>query len=864
MPEHPLFVFPEPTHAKRARGQGFPSPLRVPGPGQQASRLNPQFQQLQQAMERRRLLLQGNPLGIQPEQVLVLETVGSIDAFVNAIRRIDGLEWLGEYEQVDIAPDHGFEDKLSPERPLRGQLFLVMTNQQALRELQGLFERWREDPEYTFPRGLARLRHAFVHLYDIRPWGAEDRIRDTGLLEDRQSRLDQDDTVTPFEVELWFRGSAGRREQAESYVRGIIQSLGGEVLQQCIIPDINYHAVLGTMSLSRVREMVERPDLWDNIALLQCDDIMHIRPVGQCAIGIPGDATDRSLAKASSLSVDPPIGEPVVALLDGMPLAGHQLIDGRMVVDDPDDYESSYLARERVHGTTMASLICLGDINDGGHPIGRPLYVRPIMKPRRGFDGLFVEAIPPDVLLIDLVHRAVRRLYEGEGGEPPVAPGVRVVNIAICDPARPLNREMSSWARLLDWLSWKYNILFVVSSGNQGGDLELDIPSSGLSELTGDKLEKSVIQSVVNDTRNRRVLSPSETLNGITVGATHEDGSSQPLDGYLLDPFIHEGLPSVISAHGPGYRRAVKPDILLPGGRQPLAEKIGNSHANSVLELASTYGPPGHLVAVPGAEGELNRIRYTRGTSNATALASRAIHFLYDVIEQIREDTGDGLGRNYDAVLLKTLLVHGANWAKALDLYRQVLVNDQNSKKFREYVGRFLGYGSIDLTKVVACTDQRVTVLGVGSLQDGDGDEFTLPLPPSLSAITERRVLTISLTWLTPVSSTRQNYRVAQLWFNPTQANDIAPTRLYADHQAVLRGTVQHEVLEGNSAVPFQDGEAIGIKVNCRADAEAIDDPIRYGLAVTLEVGESVNIPIYEEIRQRLAVAVPVQGVSTP
>ena len=245
-----------------------------------------------------------------------------------------------------------------------------------------------------------------------------------------------------------------------------------------------------------------------------------------------------------------------------------------MVVDDPDDYESSYLASERFHGTTMGSLICLGDINDSSDPVGRPLYVRPIMKPRRGFDGLFVEAIPQDVLPIDLVHRAVRRLYEGERGEPPVAPSVRVINLAICDPARPLNREMSSWARLLDWLSWKYNVLFVVSAGNQDGDLQLDVPSGGLSGLTDEEMEKSVIRSVASDTRNRRVLSPSETLNGITVGATHEDASTQP-PGYLLDPFIHEGLPSVISAHGPGYRRAVKPDILLPGGRQPLFEKLG-------------------------------------------------------------------------------------------------------------------------------------------------------------------------------------------------------------------------------------------------------------------------------------------------
>ena len=863
MPEHPLLVFSEPTRADRNKRLGFASSFRIPGARQQAQRLNPQFLQLQQAMERRRLVLQDNPLGIQPEQVLVLETVGSIDSFANAIRRIDGLEWLGEFEQVDIAPEHGFEDDSKPEKGLRGQLFLMMTNQQALRELQSLFDRWKEDTEYKFPYGLGRLRQAFVHLYDIRPWGAEDRIRETGLLEDWQSRLQGDDSVAPFEAELWFRASASRREQAESYVRGIIQSLGGDVLQQCVIPDINYHAVLGTMSLSRVREMVERPDLWEDIAILQCDDIMHIRPVGQCAIGIPEDATTSGEAEQPSSAADYPTGEPLVALLDGMPLTAHQLIDGRIVVDDPDDYESAYLASERVHGTTMGSLISRGDINDGGPPIGRTLYVRPIMKPRRGFDGLFVEAIPTDVLPIDLVHRAVRRLYEGEDGEPPAASTVRVINIAICDPARPLHREMSSWARLLDWLSWKYNILFVVSAGNQTGDLELDVVSGGIGGLTAEELEESVVRSVASDTRNRRLLSPAETLNGITVGATHDDASYQP-PVYQLDPFIHEGLPSVISAHGPGYRRAIKPDILLPGGRQPLSEKLGNGHTNSVLKVGSTYGPPGQLVAIPGAQGELNRTRYTRGTSNSTALASRAAHFLYDVIEQLREDTGDSLGREFDAVLLKTLLVHGANWASAFDVYRQVLLNGQTSSRFKEYVGRFLGYGSADLTKVVACTDQRVTVLGLGSLGDGDGDEFELPLPPSLSAITERRVLTITLAWLTPVSNTRQNYRVAHLWFDPTQQNEISQRRLYADHQAVLRGTVQHEVLEGYEAVPFQDGDAIGIKVNCRADAGKIDEPIRYGLAVTLEVAEALDITIYEEVRQRIRIPVPIQGATTP
>lgn len=107
----------------------------------------------------------------------------------------------------------------------------------------------------------------------------------------------------------------------------------------------------------------------------------------------------------------------------------------------------------------------------------------------------------------------------------------------------------------------------------------------------------------------------------------------------------------------------------------------------------------------------------------------------------------------------------------------------------------------------------------------------------------------------------RQNYRIAHLWFDPK--NHLATHRVCADHHAVQRGTVQHEVLESAKAVDFQDGETIGIKGNCRADAGDIPEPIRYGLAVTLEVAEGIAIPIYQEVRNRLRIRVPVHGGGT-
>jgi len=68
---YPLLLFPEPTHAERARRFGGGGNLRLPAASQQAERLGPQFQRLQSTMESQRLIVQNNPYGLQPEQVLL-------------------------------------------------------------------------------------------------------------------------------------------------------------------------------------------------------------------------------------------------------------------------------------------------------------------------------------------------------------------------------------------------------------------------------------------------------------------------------------------------------------------------------------------------------------------------------------------------------------------------------------------------------------------------------------------------------------------------------------------------------------------------------------------------------------------------
>lgn len=126
--------------------------------------------------------------------------------------------------------------------------------------------------------------------------------------------------------------------------------------------------------------------------------------------------------------------------------------------------------------------------------------------------------------------------------------------------------------------------------------------------------------------------------------------------------------------------------------------------------------------------------------------------------------------------------------------------------------------------------------------------------------------MVVTLAWFSPVNPSHRNFREAKLEMSSANKWGQLPLKLArqdGDHNQVLRGTVQHEVLEGTDQIAaFQDGDSILLHVACKKDATArLDDAIPYGLAVTLEVAEGIQIPIYEQLRTRLRPLVPVSAV---
>jgi hypothetical protein len=853
MPERPLLILPAPGEPQsRAKKRGGGNRPHVPDRDRQAERLGPRFAALQQAVPR----LRTAAAGLAPEQVVVLETAGPVEDFIVAVRRIEGLEWLGELEDEDIPPDDDFfvVDKggARTDKTLRGRIFLVFTNQRALQQIFSLWGEWKDGNDLSY--GLAKWGDLFSQLRDVRPWGVRDRLIETGVLQDWSERVAHNEEVVPCEIELWYRDDAERRRTARDRVVGLVHVLGGQVVQEATIDDIAYHALLVRLPVASIQPLLQ--EAGRDTELIHCENIQFFRASGQMAGVIVEDAR---IEDPQPVDAAGRLNDPVVALLDGLPLQNHRRLAGRLIVDDPDGYEAGYPANERRHGTAMASLILHGDIDAGIAPLPRRLYVRPIIRPdAHGWRAPRDEVVSERTLIVDLLHRAVRRILEGEGGQPAVAPSVCVINLSIGIRDRLFDGALSPLARLLDWLAWKYRVLFIVSAGNHSHDIELSVPKEQLAGLSAHDLEAAIIRAIAADSRNRRLLSPAESVNALTIGALHDDASGGEPPPNTMLPYLGRDLPSIVNAQGMGYRRAIKPDVLLPGGRVVVAESVQPTE-NAHLQVHRYSRAPGQRVAAPGPNpGDLNFTWHVRGTSNATALATRAAAELYDVLEELRAGPGgDLIGLVPRSVWLKALLVHGAAWGLAGEALAAVLRSRENSRRFKEYVTRLLGYGAIDVSRVREGSPYRATALSAGHLQADQAHIHRFPLPPSLSGRTGWRRLTVTLAWLTPVNTFHQAWRRADLWFSPP-AVPLPLARQEADWHAVQRGTVQHEVLVGDRAAAFVDGTNLDILVSCRADAGALEEPVAYALATTLEVADSIGVPIYDEIRARVHARVQV------
>ncbi len=158
------------------------------------------------------------------------------------------------------------------------------------------------------------------------------------------------------------------------------------------------------------------------------------------------------------------------------------------------------------------------------------------------------------------------------------------------------------------------------------------------------------------------------------------------------------------------------------------------------------------------------------------------------------------------------------------------------------------------MSKAATAAPHRVTLIGAGSFGSNNKRQtFEFPLPPGLSSPTGWRRLTVTLAWLTPTVSSTQQYRVAALSFGSPR-DDLRVKPVQVAHFMNGKGTVQHEVLEGQSAAGYTADAMLTINVDCRVQVGRLwpESPVRFGLAASLEVGPEIQVDVFQQTQQRL------------
>lgn len=835
-PNKPLLrLTPQADRPRQLGRPAFVPPLGAFPRARQTSAFGPKFNRLAQVLARGddAMALRADPAGLAPERLLVFEVRGSIATFAVAVRNIAGLELIDEEE---LEADEGDKQPFA---------YLLVPDIAALRNLESLWRRWQTG---TLQRGETAWASVFDHLRDLRPWGPLDRVHpgDASVLAAVIEGLEPADLVR-LEVELVYRADEDIAGEHEANVCAAIVGRGGAIVSRARIADIGYHALLADIPAQAVSDIAERR--LDGIAGLE--PVLHIRPQSEPTAIEIADADEEDLGAVQG----PALGEPILALLDGVPVAAHRLLADHIDLDDPFGLEPDALVAGRSHGTAMASLIIHGDRNQAEAPLPRRIHVVPVLG--RG------DAFPSDRLVVDLVYVAVTRLRAER-------PSVVIVNLSLGNRFRPFHGQLSPWARLLDRLASRLGLLFIVSAGNAVGEFGMRAYATSLDYERADGAHRAeamiaALQAVVGE---RRMLSPAETVNGVTVGAFNRDAvptADRALARAFIDPYPEHETANPSSGLGPGFARSVKPDVMMPGAREHM--QVVRNHTHIDVRPGRASRGAGLKVAAPPAGGREHLDGYTNGTSAAAALASRTCHQIHDALEANYGDAFLALPPIDRAVLLKALLVHPARWPREVaDLIKATVGpwGQGQASKQKDNIRRSMGFGFVEAADAVACAADRATFFATGRLERDRCVTISVPVPLAIAGKARLHSLSTTLAWFTPVAPGRKSYRTCRLKIlKPETLGElgIAGHRWQPDENQTNRGTIFSRCWEGSDAPIVTPDMTIPLIVQRDPDqGAAIDEPIVFGLAVTLAMpGE---IALYDEIHAR--VQPPIRTAARP
>lgn len=416
----------------------------------------------------------------------------------------------------------------------------------------------------------------------------------------------------------------------------------------------------------------------------------------------------------------PPAGGPGLCIVDSGIVSNHPLL-ARNVGHEEAVHSTDSVADEHGHGTMVGGIAVFGDIwacfKSGEFSSPITLYSARVLNA----DNVFDEQ--------SLIIHQMRRVIEAFTAPPY---DCRVFNLSLGDNCAWLkaNRRQSIWAESLDILCREFNVLLVVSAGNQ---------NFGWSNNAREAEEILASYPDYLFDPDCGLCEPATAAIPVTVGGIAEQDIPAIPARRRTDDIVHTiacaGEPTPTTRIGPGMNGAIKPEFVAPAG---------NLAFQGFSNIRRVDDDPGLAVMSFHHEPTRQLFAYDTGTSFAAPRVARSAAILWNSLEQY-------LGEEPQSNLVRAVLASAAE-----------LPNPEPNRIKEEHgdegLRRVYGYGMIDDDVLYESADRRVTMIAQEVMSLDTFAIFEVPAPPEFRSASGKKSVTVTLAYDPPVRRRRAEY----------------------------------------------------------------------------------------------------------
>ncbi|MEO8645477.1 S8 family peptidase [Pseudomonas sp.] len=492
------------------------------------------------------------------------------------------------------------------------------------------------------------------------------------------------------------------------------------------------------------------------------------------ATGISIQQLNRDINKLPLNIPSPPDDAARVCILDSGINGNHPLLKPAMAesasfVDEEGD------ADEAGHGTAVAGVALYGDVEGCNNSnFWKPefwLFNGKVMKkcPHTG------NAVYDELTLEVSLTKAVEHFVEL---------GCRIFNLSLGNNNAPYDgAHVRGLAYILDVLSRRYNILFIVSTGNFCGSETPPVPINSWRDEYPEYLIAA--QSAIID--------PAPAMMVLTVGSISRHNATIDSQKY---PEIHqlspasENQPSPFTRHGPSVKGAIKPELVAAGGnlaspmRQARAQWAPHMRGLGVLTLNHQWSGntvfkeiSGTSLAAPYITHLAGRLLNAYPTSSANMLRAMLVNQAY---------LPAAVTSTFSKEFRKSYKTAKATWNR--DVERDVA-----------------GYGVVSEADLFRSSDNVVVLMSEEIIENDGCQFFELPLPEDyLRSARGTRELSITLAYSPVVRTTRIEYLATQIYYRLVTGTSLEEVQKHFSQEMKKTTEVLKEARDTNRDIPAQ------------------------------------------------------------